>query len=57
MHADHVLGVVPILTTIMSGIGVTPEETERLRKLGRDKKARLQVDMADSRQASISTAL
>lgn len=34
MHADHVLGIVPILKTVMSGIGVSPEQAERTRSLG-----------------------
>jgi ribonuclease BN (tRNA processing enzyme) len=38
MHADHVLGIVAILTTIMSGVGMTPEAHEKLQKQGVSKK-------------------
>ncbi|WWD19098.1 hypothetical protein CI109_103556 [Kwoniella shandongensis] len=43
MHADHVLGLVPVLTTVMSGIGVKPGETERLKELGTKKKATFNI--------------
>ncbi|ORY35568.1 beta-lactamase-like protein [Naematelia encephala] len=39
MHADHVLGIVSILTTIMSGIGETDEDRERLKEQGTEKRA------------------
>jgi ribonuclease Z len=38
MHADHVLGLVWVLTHIMSGIGTTPEDTEKLKAKGLGKK-------------------
>ena len=38
LHADHVLGLVAIMTTIMSGIGTTPDDLERLKAKGTDKK-------------------
>jgi ribonuclease Z len=38
LHADHVLGLVSILTTIMSGIGTTPESLEKLKAEGTKKK-------------------
>lgn len=39
LHADHVLGLVAILTTIMSGIGTKPDDLERLKAQGTAKKA------------------
>ncbi|WVQ81846.1 hypothetical protein IAT38_003973 [Cryptococcus sp. DSM 104549] len=38
LHADHVLGLVPVLTTVMSGIGAKPGANERLKSLGVNKK-------------------
>ncbi|KAK4684986.1 ribonuclease Z, partial [Tremellales sp. Uapishka_1] len=43
MHADHVLGVVSILTTIMSGVGMTPAMAEALAKEGTSKKASINI--------------
>ncbi|WWC71545.1 uncharacterized protein I206_105503 [Kwoniella pini CBS 10737] len=43
MHADHVLGLVAIMMTIMSGVGVKPGENEELAKLGKTKKATFHV--------------
>ncbi|RSH88726.1 hypothetical protein EHS25_002953 [Saitozyma podzolica] len=43
MHADHVLGIVPILKTVMSGIGVSPEQAERTRALGIHKVASFHI--------------
>ncbi|OCF39038.1 ribonuclease Z [Kwoniella heveanensis CBS 569] len=38
MHADHVLGIVAILMTIMSGVGNQPGDVEKTAALGLDKK-------------------
>ncbi|WWC63315.1 uncharacterized protein I303_105915 [Kwoniella dejecticola CBS 10117] len=43
MHADHVLGVVAIMMTIMSGVGVKPGENEQLAKLGKKKTATFHI--------------
>ncbi|RXK41148.1 hypothetical protein M231_01551 [Tremella mesenterica] len=43
MHADHVLGLVPILTTIMSGVGVTDDDLEELRQKGTSKKPTVNI--------------
>ena len=37
MHADHVLGLVAIMATIMSGVGTTEASLEKLRELGTGK--------------------
>ena len=44
LHADHVLGLVSILTTIMSGIGMDEKALEKLKAQGTSKK----VDYHDS---------
>ena len=41
MHADHVLGLVAVMTTLMSGAGTTKEESENLKQAGTDKKVSL----------------
>lgn len=38
MHADHILGVVSILTQVMSGVSVKEEDLERLKKQGTSKR-------------------
>lgn len=38
MHADHVLGLVWVLTHLMSGVGKTEEQREAIRKQGVNKK-------------------
>lgn len=38
MHADHVLGLVWVLTHILSGIGTTEESREKVASLGLDTK-------------------
>lgn len=38
LHADHVLGLVTILTTIMSGIGTSPDSLEKLKAQGTAKR-------------------
>ncbi|WVW85597.1 hypothetical protein I302_107635 [Kwoniella bestiolae CBS 10118] len=43
MHADHTLGLVAIMMTIMSGVGVKPGENEELAKLGKKKKATFHI--------------
>ncbi|KAK8854758.1 hypothetical protein IAR55_003497 [Kwoniella newhampshirensis] len=43
MHADHVLGLVPVLTTVMSGIGVKSGANERLKELGTKKQATINI--------------
>ena len=43
MHADHLLGVVAIMTQVMSGIGVTEGQLERLRKEGLNRRVSEQV--------------
>ena len=40
MHADHVLGTISILMTIMSGVGTSPESLEQLKSQGTSKKVR-----------------
>lgn len=40
LHADHVLGLVPLLSTIMSGTMSTPETQSILREQGINKKVR-----------------
>lgn len=48
--ADHVMGLVPLLGTLMTGVVTPPEEIERLRNLGRAKKVscfRLMVGFQD----------
>ncbi|WVR00023.1 hypothetical protein IAU59_007165 [Kwoniella sp. CBS 9459] len=43
MHADHVLGIVAILMTIMSGVGNQPGDVEKTAALGLDKKASFNI--------------
>ncbi|WWC90691.1 uncharacterized protein L201_005628 [Kwoniella dendrophila CBS 6074] len=43
MHADHTLGLVAIMMTIMSGVGVKPGENEKLAELGKKKKATFHI--------------
>ena len=38
MHGDHVLGIVAVLKQIMTGVGMTEEQMEELRKQGQYKK-------------------
>ena len=38
MHADHVLGLAAILKTIMSGLGMTRGDMDRLEAVGTNKK-------------------
>ena len=38
MHGDHVLGLVAVLKQIMTGVGMTEEQLEELRKQGQNKK-------------------
>jgi ribonuclease Z len=38
MHADHTLGIVSILTQIMSGVGVKQEDRDRLKEQGTSRK-------------------
>ena len=40
LHADHVLGVVSIMTTIMSGVTATEESRKALKAQGTQKKVR-----------------
>jgi ribonuclease Z len=58
MHADHTLGLVSILTTVMSGVGTSPESLERLRKQGTSKKANMSIICAvastDTTQAEVN---
>jgi len=41
MHADHVLRLVSVMTTILSGVGMTEGALESLKKAGTNKKVRL----------------
>jgi len=41
MHADHVLGLVSVMTTILSGVGMTEGALESLKEAGTNKKVRL----------------
>ncbi|WVF72824.1 hypothetical protein IAT40_007642 [Kwoniella sp. CBS 6097] len=43
MHADHVLGIVAILTTIMSGVGNQPGDVEKTAAQGLNKKATFNI--------------
>ena len=38
MHGDHVLGLVAVLKQIMTGVGMTEDQLEALRKQGDQKK-------------------
>ena len=38
MHADHVLGLVWVLSHILSGIGTTEESREKVAQMGTEKK-------------------
>ena len=55
LHADHVLGLVAIMTTIMSGIGTTPDDLERLKAKGTNKRVGALVITADKSRISTST--
>ena len=44
MHADHVLGLVTILATVLSGVAVSEEYLERLKASGLNKKASSLLD-------------
>jgi len=44
MHADHVLGLVWVLSHILSGIGTTEESREKVAQMGTEKKVSLTVD-------------
>lgn len=39
MHADHTLGIVPIMTTLMSGVNAGADYLDKLKQQGRHKKA------------------
>lgn len=41
MHGDHVLGLVAVLKQIMSGVGTSEEDLERLREKGVNKVVRV----------------
>jgi len=43
MHADHVLGLVAILTMIMSGMGMTAGALDRLKEEGIRKKVSMAI--------------
>ncbi|ODN92673.1 ribonuclease Z [Cryptococcus wingfieldii CBS 7118] len=43
LHLDHVLGLVPVLTTVMSGVGTTEAETQRVKDQGLKKKANFNI--------------
>ncbi|WVR07503.1 hypothetical protein IAU60_004545 [Kwoniella sp. DSM 27419] len=43
LHADHVLGVVAILMTVMSGIGNQPGDVEKLAAQGKSKRATFNI--------------
>jgi len=38
MHADHTLGLVAVLTTIMSGVTANPQQLEKYKQQGLAKK-------------------
>lgn len=46
MHADHTLGIVPIMTTLMSGVNAGPDYLERLKKQGTHKKVLPNAEMS-----------
>ncbi|KAJ9097846.1 hypothetical protein QFC19_006636 [Naganishia cerealis] len=54
MHADHVMGLVTLLGTLMMGVATGADELERLRVLGRGKKVRRAP--SDVRRASAEGA-
>jgi ribonuclease Z len=43
MHADHTLGLVPLLGSLLSGIQTTPEDRAAMAALGLKKKAKLHI--------------
>ncbi|KAJ9094959.1 hypothetical protein QFC21_005751 [Naganishia friedmannii] len=43
MHADHTLGIVPLLGTLMTGVGMKDEDYLALRELGMKKKAKINI--------------
>jgi ribonuclease Z len=43
MHADHTLGLIPLLGSLISGISSTPEEREAMAALGTRKRAKINI--------------
>lgn len=43
MHADHTMGLAPLLGTLISGIQTSPESRSAMKSLGRQKRAKIHI--------------